>query len=705
MSTSHSASKTAQTTSSSITAAATSSTSSPTDSSTSSSSAVAAANTPSSTSHSDTLSSAEAVGVSIAAFAGMVLLIACIYGIAFFRRRKLKAQREEKHDSFDFIDEEPIRSSSFRHNAPTNSTAPFHGPAFSTSEVLNEKRDTAAWYQAQFPAPAQAASRDKSAWVSALGRSHSPLSRAPSNDSLRTVSQLLPEKPGSTPYTRQQPPARPRRSPRTSNVVAMSPATLFEEDRDTRVVSQTIPPLPNPPISTGRKLGLPGKDIRQPQFAPQYTCSPEDIRPPQLSLQIPQPAARPAQTLPNPHLTFPPPPLTPGSPPTDHTSLSSVARKSTTSTAAPSLLNYYTSSLSGSSNPSPSSNEDDQKSLISPVALEPQQRVPTKPQPGKADRPKPKQKQKPAAITTAKPVYPPRAVRSSSTRTGGTPIPGSRDSRASDTSFESTDPDEPTPPDEEKPNQLSPVAETAQSPVAHIRYPKIPRSSNQSIPRSPPILSSPSQHKVKNTETASPVHARAREQHNTASPRTPQRPPPVFPGGELSGTTQVSTTKPRPTQQEKTPNPETPTPSLPHKSNPQIPPTVPASSPLKSYGRRSTRKPPPSLTLHSTPTPTPTSNRQKTPRSPDSSGQEVWQRRSGLESPLWKPKLTPRRRGEDLFLEVGVVSPGLRDVDGGWRGGGLGAGARKEGKDRDGRKTRYQGGGSLGDLSTWSTLS
>ena len=56
-----------------------------------------------------------------------------------------------------------------------------------------------------------------------------------------------------------------------------------------------------------------------------------------------------------------------------------------------------------------------------------------------------------------------------------------RASRASDTSFESVDPDEPTPP-EETDKRLSPAQP---SPITGLRYPKVPRSSNQAIPRSP----------------------------------------------------------------------------------------------------------------------------------------------------------------------------------------------------------------------------
>ncbi|OCL10392.1 hypothetical protein AOQ84DRAFT_217727 [Glonium stellatum] len=61
-----------------------------------------------------------------------------------------------------------------------------------------------------------------------------------------------------------------------------------------------------------------------------------------------------------------------------------------------------------------------------------------------------------------------------------------RDSGTSDTSFESADPNEPTPSEDDK--QLSPVAE---SPISNIRYPKVPRASNQAVPRSPRSPKSP----------------------------------------------------------------------------------------------------------------------------------------------------------------------------------------------------------------------
>ncbi|KAF9700811.1 hypothetical protein EKO04_001826 [Ascochyta lentis] len=63
-----------------------------------------------------------------------------------------------------------------------------------------------------------------------------------------------------------------------------------------------------------------------------------------------------------------------------------------------------------------------------------------------------------------------------------------RDSTSSQTSFETADPNDPTPEDDSDDkqlsddNKLSPVAE---SPIHALRYPKVPRASNQSVPRSP----------------------------------------------------------------------------------------------------------------------------------------------------------------------------------------------------------------------------
>ncbi|KAK7178752.1 hypothetical protein PSPO01_15204 [Paraphaeosphaeria sporulosa] len=62
-----------------------------------------------------------------------------------------------------------------------------------------------------------------------------------------------------------------------------------------------------------------------------------------------------------------------------------------------------------------------------------------------------------------------------------------RDSWSSQTSFETVDPEDPTPEDDDgdkrlQDGRLSPVAE---SPIHKLRYPKVPRTSNQLVPRSP----------------------------------------------------------------------------------------------------------------------------------------------------------------------------------------------------------------------------
>lgn len=76
-----------------------------------------------------------------------------------------------------------------------------------------------------------------------------------------------------------------------------------------------------------------------------------------------------------------------------------------------------------------------------------------------------------------------RPKASSSTISGAPSRASSRDrgSISSQTSFESADND-PTPEDEDGIQKLSPVAE---SPISSLRYPKVPRASNQMVPRSP----------------------------------------------------------------------------------------------------------------------------------------------------------------------------------------------------------------------------
>ncbi|KAK6394129.1 hypothetical protein LTR65_001975 [Meristemomyces frigidus] len=578
-------------------------------------------------SQSTSLTSAQAVGVSVAAFGAMAVLIGLIYIIACIRRRKAnQGVKESKHDSYDFIDEEPPRFSPF-HYGYADPRGPLGGFAHPRAELSTEKTSKPEWYQDQFP--------DRRLKDTGTGQGldqddlHS-VGNQRSTDSMRTVSQLLPEKPGSLPL--RVPPKRPERSPRPASM--MSPATVFEEDKSPRIASAQPPPMPGPPLPVHR--GLPGKNVRLPQYAPQYTKSPDEARGLALSLEIPRQASRTAR-LPSP-TAFPPPPVPIDDPYiSDHRASRSSKAKSGASTSAGSLLNYYASPEAGSV-------PDFWEPEPTPISLEPQRRV----------------KPPPAAITVTKPVYPPRAVRL-----------GRSSSVASDTSFESNDPDEPTPPEEED-RRLSAVAE--HSPIAAVRYPKVPRSSNQSVPRSPPVKVSPGLARgygdvVADDRAALPSHKRNKSSRTVYSPVTPDRQKTntstlaVKRRGDnaardLEGRLYIDTSHSRANSHATVrSSPRHSGDSATHAPLQHISPADRyVGSPLKGYGRvangggsggggRSSNR-----TSNGLLTPEMKSAGPKVLRSP--MAQEVT-----LKSPLWEPKLTPSRRGDDLFLQVGLASP------------------------------------------------
>ena len=86
-----------------------------------------------------------------------------------------------------------------------------------------------------------------------------------------------------------------------------------------------------------------------------------------------------------------------------------------------------------------------------------------------------------------------------------------RDSFSSQTSFETAGLNEPTPEDEDEDRQLSAddskLSPVAESPISNLRYPKVPRSSNQLVPRSPKLLQSPRSHKHGHGNQLSPRRA------------------------------------------------------------------------------------------------------------------------------------------------------------------------------------------------------
>ncbi|KAI7364237.1 hypothetical protein KC354_g5837 [Hortaea werneckii] len=451
---------------------------------------------------------------------------------------------------------------------------------------------------------------------------------------MRTLSQLLPDKPGSMPLIRQQQqqqqgPPRPQRSPKKLSM-AQSPATVFEEDRETRVASQQLPAMLRPPVPIPSQTGLPGKNVRRPQFAAEFTLSPEEVRGPQLSLNIPKQPQKAVQKLQSP-IRYPPPPAIPEDQPqkgNDYRTSRGSKAKSGASTTAGSLLNYYASAEAGTVpdfwDPEPT-----------PISVEPQHRI---------------MKPKPNPINPVKPTCPPRAIRTST-------IVSRRDSRASETSFESTDPDEPTPPEEDD-KQLSPVAETEHSPIARVRYSKIPRSSNQAIPRSPPVKLMTSPGLSKDDRSTLPSHRRQQSNRTDAQtllPVTPQRQ--MTDASTLSGSTLAAKRRGDSAAHDLEKRLIIDTSHSRAGSHTKSPPRKDIetrTSPLHGYGRSARTPPnnhPPRVPSTAMLSPDSVSSfRRQVVRTPKA--QEVV-----LKSPLWEPKLTPSRRGEDLYLEVGLASP------------------------------------------------
>ncbi|KAK0310634.1 hypothetical protein LTR01_003788 [Friedmanniomyces endolithicus] len=609
--------------------------------------------TAASSSESTSLTSGQAVGVSVAAFGGLGVAVALIWIFACWRRRKGKGickSPPSQHDSYDFLDDAPPRFSPFRYGY-ADPRGPLGGFTGQRVELPDDKRAKSQWYREQFPV--QEAPEKLGPLGIAVNRTVSPesLRSVRSNGTLRTISQLLPDKPGETPPRPSQ-----KQCARTQPS-ARSPETVFEEYASSRPSSKRISTTLMPPVPTHAAL-LRGKGaIQGTQCAQQHpTAAPDEIEQPSLSLTMPIKASRPVKNVPSPIRISPPP-----APRSAHGKSRDARTKSgTSSKSGGSLLEYYTS-------PEIDMSMNALGSPFTPISLEPQRRI----------------KPIPAAITVTRPTYPPRAVRRTS-------------SAGSDTSFESTDPDEPTPPDEED-KQLSPVAE--HSPIAAIRYPKVPRSSNQSIPRSPVMRlappKSPRRHRPKREEIArnkstppTPASQPALQQHTT--PIRPTTTSPSLTGSTLATASRrlesnastpagssekrlyIDTSHSRANSHVRAPN------QPPIGAAAATPPPLPRlsataattsagrqDSPLKGYGRVTSSSAGGGRYSRSA---APNTASQQTPemKTPGSGGGVRFAESNGagegtgpLRSPLWEPKLTPRRRGEDLFLEVGLASPGV----------------------------------------------
>ncbi|KAJ4372761.1 hypothetical protein N0V86_008127 [Didymella sp. IMI 355093] len=229
----------------------------------------------------------------------------------------------------------------------------------------------------------------------------------------------------------------------------------------------------------------------------------------------------------------------------------------------------------------------------------------------------------PSSSTTGSRTTDSRTISKTSTR------PTFRDSVSSQTSFETADPNDPTPEDDSDDkqlsddNKLSPVAE---SPIHGLKYPKVPRASNQLVPRSPPIgstrrskeegafyvrpLPSPSSLLVKRRGEREAVDLERKLVLKDPF-TTPTR-------RQMRNASEARDASKRVISWEHTPR-----------------------SKIDAYGS-------PAITVHEADRPRPLSIVKKRDSTAGAGGEMI-----GLKSPVWIPHLTPTRKGDDLFISVG----------------------------------------------------
>jgi hypothetical protein len=209
-----------------------------------------------------------------------------------------------------------------------------------------------------------------------------------------------------------------------------------------------------------------------------------------------------------------------------------------------------------------------------------------------------------------------------------------RDSLASQTSFESVDSNDPTPEDEDEAkqlsddNQLSPVAE---SPISALRYPKIPRASNQLVPRSPRSPRSPlNQESPKRLPEPSALLVKRRGQKEAL---------------RLEGRLAMDSPR-RAETRDRIKNYQC------HTRSSSTGTGNPASSARSIDGRNRVQSGqwPQSPALYDTDATQPLDYRSR-------QRQQQPLDFEALKSPAWVPNLTPKRHGDDLFLSVTYSKP------------------------------------------------
>lgn len=207
-----------------------------------------------------------------------------------------------------------------------------------------------------------------------------------------------------------------------------------------------------------------------------------------------------------------------------------------------------------------------------------------------------------------------------------------RDSFSSQTSFETVDPDDPTPEDDGNDRKiasgkLSPVAE---SPIHKLRYPKVPRTSNQLVPRSPKSPQSQmSQSSLSWQSQPSSLLVKRKGEQGALSLGNPFR----------TGSPDArATSEIRRYRQ--------------HLRSSSVETFSPVRSSERSTRTQSSLWPKSPILFDGSPTVRPLTIRKTQLLQTSTEDMQA------LKSPIWVPRLTPTRQGDDLFINVTYSKPG-----------------------------------------------
>ncbi|KAJ4362307.1 hypothetical protein N0V83_010400 [Neocucurbitaria cava] len=251
---------------------------------------------------------------------------------------------------------------------------------------------------------------------------------------------------------------------------------------------------------------------------------------------------------------------------------------------------------------------------------------------------RPKESPKPVQVK-------PKKSQSTVSRTASRASTNIRDSLSSQTSFETTDASDPTPDDEDDDKQLSDdnkqqLSPVAESPISNLRYPKVPRTSNQLVPRSP---RSPRNHKSPGRPQKSP--RRPPETSKLLQKRAHDLPPLLL------------ETRPRLNSPQRDPFTSPPRRTNPRSHVRSISTESWTATPASKIDRKSkvqsgvwTSSP----MMYEPAVVKPLNVRRRRDEMMEVNvGRDVDVDADGLKSPVWVPRLTPTRKGDDLFISVG----------------------------------------------------